>query len=457
LDKNAVSSFWLDSIAQHRVKRESLEQDIEVDVAIVGGGYSGLWTAYYLKLFQPDLRIAIIESDHVGFGASGRNGGWCSGFLPMTLSELDRAHGRDAAINMYRESFRTLDEIESVLAKEEIDCDYHRGGTIRGATNVVQQIRVVDEVAELRSYGFSESDLQLLTTDDCKSRINLQGLLASSYTPHCAVIHPAILAFGLAQAVENRGVKIYENSRVTKITSRRVELQDITVRCQIVVRATEGFTSQLKQHRRTLAPLYSYMVVTEPLSDSQRAEIGWHNRETYHDARNMIIYVQITKDGRIAFGGRGAPYHFGSSVKPAFDTHNVIHQRIVESMHQVFPITKSLEITRRWGGPLGVPRNWQASVNFDRATGLASLGGYVGDGVAATNLAARTLAHLVVSDSHPLTKLPWVNNSSRKWELEPMRYLGINGLLKLSTGIDKHEGATNTPDKVRTKILDMFL
>ena len=452
-----MSSFWLDSIAQHRVKRESLEQDIEVDVAIVGGGYSGLWTAYYLKLFQPDLRIAIIESDHVGFGASGRNGGWCSGFLPMTLSELDRAHGRDAAINMYRESFRTLDEIESVLAKEEIDCDYHRGGTIRGATNVVQQIRVVDEVAELRSYGFSESDLQLLTTDDCKSRINLQGLLASSYTPHCAVIHPAILAFGLAQAVENRGVKIYENSRVTKITSRRVELQDITVRCQIVVRATEGFTSQLKQHRRTLAPLYSYMVVTEPLSDSQRAEIGWHNRETYHDARNMIIYVQITKDGRIAFGGRGAPYHFGSSVKPAFDTHNVIHQRIVESMHQVFPITKSLEITRRWGGPLGVPRNWQASVNFDRATGLASLGGYVGDGVAATNLAARTLAHLVVSDSHPLTKLPWVNNSSRKWELEPMRYLGINGLLKLSTGIDKHEGATNTPDKVRTKILDMFL
>ena len=452
-----MSSFWLDSIAQHRVKRESLEQDIEVDVAIVGGGYSGLWTAYYLKLFQPDLRIAIIESDHVGFGASGRNGGWCSGFLPMTLSELDRAHGRDAAINMYRESFRTLDEIESVLAKEDIDCDYHRGGTIRGATNVVQQIRVVDEVAELRSYGFSESDLQLLTTDDCKSRINLQGLLASSYTPHCAVIHPAKLAFGLAQAVENRGVKIYENSRVTKITSRRVELQDITVRCQIVVRATEGFTSQLKQHRRTLAPLYSYMVVTEPLSDSQRAEIGWHNRETYHDARNMIIYVQITKDGRIAFGGRGAPYHFGSSVKPAFDNHSVIHQRIVESMHQVFPITKSLEITRRWGGPLGVPRNWQPSVNFDRATGLASLGGYVGDGVAATNLAARTLAHLVDSDSHPLTKLPWVNNSSRKWELEPMRYFGINGLLKLSTGIDKHEGSTNTPDKVRTKILDMFL
>ena len=127
-----MSSFWLDSIAQHRVKRESLEENIDVDVAIVGGGYSGLWSAYYLKLLQNDLRIAVIESDHVGFGASGRNGGWCSGFLPVTLSDLDREHGRDAAINMYRESFRTLDEIETVLANEDIDCDYHRGGTIQG-------------------------------------------------------------------------------------------------------------------------------------------------------------------------------------------------------------------------------------------------------------------------------------------------------------------------------------
>ena len=452
-----MSSFWLDSIAQHRVKREPLEENIDVDVAIVGGGYSGLWSAYYLKLLQNDLRIAVIESDHVGFGASGRNGGWCSGFLPVTLSDLDREHGRDAAINMYRESFRTLDEIESVLANEDIDCDYHRGGTIQGATNLVQQKRIVDEVAEMKSYGFTESDTRLLTTNECLSKISIQGLFSSSYTPHCAAIHPAKLAFGLARAVEKRGVKIYENSRVIKIGSQCVELQDTKVRCQIVVRATEGFTSQLKHHRRTLAPLYSYMVVTEPLSDSQRAEIGWLNRETYHDARNMIIYVQITKDGRIAFGGRGAPYHFGSRVKPAFDTHEVIHKRIIESMHQVFPVTKSLEITKRWGGPLGVPRNWHPSVNYDAKTGLASLGGYVGDGVASTNLAARTLAHLIINDSHPLTKLPWVNYSSRQWEPEPMRYFGINGLLKLSAGIDRHESSTNKPDKVRAKILDIFL
>jgi len=171
----------------------------------------------------------------------------------------------------------------------------------------------------------------------------------------------------------------------------------------------------------------------------------------------MIIYVQITSDGRIAFGGRGAPYHFGSRVKPEYDNHNEIHQRIISSMHEIFPFTKDLEITHRWGGPLGVPRNWKPSVNFDPQSGIASLGGYVGDGVAATNLAARTLAHLITGDQHPLTNLAWVNHPSRKWEVEPFRYFGINGLLRLSSSIDKHENKTGKPDKLRSNILETFI
>ena len=452
-----MNSYWQESIASSLVDRSSVDSNLDVDIAIVGAGYSGLWTAYYLKQLQPDARIAVIEANQVGFGASGRNGGWCSGFLPMTLSEIERQHGRQQAIEMYQQSFATLDEIEQVITLENINCDYHRGGTIHGATNDVQRNRVIEDVKQLHDYGFDDGDSRLLTLEESRTRINISGLLAASYTPHCAVIHPAKLVSALASVVERKGVKIYEHSRVVEISSRTLKMKDVRVRADVVIRATEGFTSQIRRHRRTLAPLYSYMVATEPLTKLQRDQIGWQNRETYHDARNMIIYVQITSDGRIAFGGRGAPYHFGSRVKPEYDNHNEIHQRIISSMHEVFPFTKDLEITHRWGGPLGVPRNWKPSVNFDPQSGIASLGGYVGDGVAATNLAARTLAHLITGDHHPLTKLAWVNHPSRKWEAEPLRYFGINGLLRLSSSMDKREYKTGKPDKLRSKILELFI
>jgi glycine/D-amino acid oxidase-like deaminating enzyme len=399
----------------------------------------------------------IFESNQIGFGASGRNGGWCSGFLPVTLGELEKTHGRSAAIEMYTESFRTLDEIESVITDLRIDCDYHRGGTINGATNLVQKSRVDAEVSEMRRFGFGEDHYRTLTAEELASRLNVSRIITASYTPHCAVVHPAKLIHGLASAVESLGVEIYENTNIAEYSERLVKTKDQKCSANIVIRATEGFTSRLKNHRRTLAPLYSYMVATEPLNSQQLSSLGWQNRETYHDARNMIIYAQLTKDNRIAFGGRGAPYHFASRVKPQYDTHTEIHDKIIRSMRDVFTVSQELKITHRWGGPLGVPRNWKPSVNFDPKTGLGSLGGYVGDGVAASNLAARTLAHLIVNDKHPLTALPWVNQPSRKWEIEPLRFIGINGLLKISESMDNYEAKNDKPDKIRSFILEKFL
>ena len=399
----------------------------------------------------------IFESNQIGFGASGRNGGWCSGFLPVTLGELEKTHGRSAAIEMYTESFRTLDEIESVITDLRIDCDYHRGGTINGATNLVQKSRVDAEVSEMRRFGFGEDHYRTLTAEELASRLNVSRIITASYTPHCAVVHPAKLIHGLASAVESLGVEIYENTNIAEYSERLVKTKDQKCSANIVIRATEGFTSRLKNHRRTLAPLYSYMVATEPLNSRQLSSLGWQNRETYHDARNMIIYAQLTKDNRIAFGGRGAPYHFASRVKPQYDTHTEIHDKIIRSMRDVFTVSQELKITHRWGGPLGVPRNWRPTVNFDPKTGLGSLGGYVGDGVAASNLAARTLAHLIVNDKHPLTALPWVNQPSCKWEIEPLRFIGINGLLKISESIDSYEAKNDKPDKIRSFILEKFL
>ncbi len=457
MESQFVNSLWRESTGRLSKDRQSLNTDLQCDVAIIGGGYSGLWTAYYLKRLVPDCRIVIFESNQIGFGASGRNGGWCSGFLPVTLGELEKTHGRSAAIEMYTESFRTLDEIESVITDLRIDCDYHRGGTINGATNLVQKSRVDAEVSEMRRFGFGEDHYRTLTAEELASRLNVSRIITASYTPHCAVVHPAKLIHGLASAVESLGVEIYENTNIAEYSERLVKTKDQKCSANIVIRATEGFTSRLKNHRRTLAPLYSYMVATEPLNPRQLSSLGWHNRETYHDARNMIIYAQLTKDNRIAFGGRGAPYHFASRVKPEYDTHTEIHDKIIRSMRDVFPVSQELEITHRWGGPLGVPRNWKPSVNFDPITGLGSLGGYVGDGVAASNLAARTLAHLIVNDKHPLTALPWVNQPSRKWEIEPLRFIGINGLLKISESMDNYEAKNDKPDKIRSFILEKFL
>ena len=196
-----MNSYWRESVRSEIVSSDSLVSNIDVDIAIVGAGYSGLWTAYYLKKLRPDARVAVIESNQVGFGASGRNGGWCSGFLPMTLRELEKQHNRQAAIEMCRQSFATIDEIEKIIADENIDCDFHRGGTIHCATNAVQRTRVIEEVKELHSYGFSENDSRMLTLEEARDRINISGLLASSYTPHCAAIHPVKFVSGLAKVV----------------------------------------------------------------------------------------------------------------------------------------------------------------------------------------------------------------------------------------------------------------
>lgn len=450
-------SLWQDTTDDRLVEHGALNENISCDIAIIGAGYSGLWSAYYLKKMFPNKHIVVLEQHHVGFGASGRNGGWCSGFLPVSLDEIEKQHGRRAAVEMYTQSFRTLDEIQNFTVENSIDCDFHRGGTIQGATNSVQLERLKQEIDKMRQFGFGDEHIRNLEPDELKSRINLEGLVGATFTPHCAVIHPAKLVNGLARVVTELGVQIYENTRVVNYSSRTIHTERFICSADIVVRSTEGYTAQLSGHRRTLAPLYSYMVATSPLSEPQLNRLGWSNRETYHDARNMIIYAQITKDKRIAFGGRGAPYHFASKVKPKYDIHAAIHEKIAAAMQSVFGLKNEVEITHRWGGPLGLPRNWRPSVDFNAESGLASLGGYVGDGVAATNLAARTLAHLIANDGHPLAQLPWANHPSRKWEVEPLRYFGINGLLRLSESIDKYETKKNSPDKFRSFILNKLI
>jgi glycine/D-amino acid oxidase-like deaminating enzyme len=272
-------------------------------------------------------------------------------------------------------------------------------------------------------------------------------VLGATYTPHCAAIHPARLVRGLARAVERLGATVHEHTAVTAVEPHLVTTDRGRVRADVVVRATEGYTPGLAGHRRDVAPVYSLMVATEPLPAHVWAEVGLAERETFADHRHLIVYGQRTADDRLAFGGRGAPYHYGSSVRPEHDrepaTFGDLHRVLVD----LLPAVGDAALTHCWGGPLGIARDWCASVGLDPATGLAWAGGYVGDGVATTNLAGRTLTDLVLGRDTALTALPWVNHRSRRWEPEPLRWLGVSASLAVMGGADTEEARTGRPSR----------
>lgn len=441
MTNSAHGSLWWATLPEDLMNadRPTLAEDIEVDVVIVGAGFTGLWTAYYLKQKSPELSIAILESHFAGFGASGRNGGWCSALFPTSLGKLAKLFGPEAAVVMQDAMHETVTEIESVVLREQIDCDWERGGTVVLARTPLQLERAKQETAEWHSWGYSTDDYSFLDQGHAKDLVDATSTLGATFTPHCAAIHPAKLVRTLANIVERMGVTIYENTAATAISPHLVHTEFGAVKVKYVVRATEGFTSLLPKQKRIVAPIYSLMIATEPLPESVWETIGLRNRETFSDHRNLIIYGQRTRDNRIAFGGRGAPYHFGSKIDPEFDRDPQVQNGLLDVLTEMFPVLSETKVTHSWGGPLGVPRDWMPSCGLDEATGLAWAGGYVGDGVATSNLAGRTLADLITKQSSDLITLPWVNHKSPRWEPEPLRWIGANAGLRVMTWADKSE------------------
>lgn len=438
-------SLWLETVPGPLEPRAPLPGDTTADIAIVGAGYTGLWTAYYLLAADPSLRVAVLESEIAGFGASGRNGGWCSALYPVGISTLVNEAGRGAAIAQYRAMQDSVAEVARVCTAENIDADLAMGGTIVLARSEAQLARAHTEAAAGQEYGL---DLTLLGADAARARLNATSVLGATYTPHCAAIHPAKLVRGLADVVESRGAHVYEHTRAIAIQPGAVHTEHGTVRADVVVRATEGYTAALPGLRRAIAAVYSLIIATAPLPDAIWAEIGLRERETFSDHRHLIIYGQRTADGRLVFGGRGAPYHFGSRIRADYDRVPAVFDLLRNAVTDLFPVLRDVTITHRWGGPLGISRDWHASVGLDRGTGLAWAGGYVGDGVSTANLAGRTLADLIIGRDTDVTGLPWVGHRSRNWEPEPLRWLGANAGLRAMTWADHAESRSGRPSRL---------
>ncbi len=438
------ASLWWSTLGEDVHARPTLTRHADVDLAIVGGGFTGLWTAREALRRDPNLQVLVLEKEVCGFGASGRNGGWASALYPQSTATVEQVHGSDAAIHLRRTLELAVTELGTAAAADGIDADYVRGGTLVFARSELQEARLRAEVEELRAGG--ATDVVWLDEAEARERGATAQVRGALYTPHCARVHPARLVRGLARAVERAGGTIVENTAVTRIMpgDQRHRPTVVTaggsVHATYVVRATEGYTPALPGERRTVVPLYSLMIATEPLTRSFWDEVGFGNFETFADGRHLIIYGQRTADDRIAFGGRGAPYHFGSTVEPRFDESPKVFELLETTLRNLFPrLTAS--ITHRWGGPLAMPRDLAPNVHVDHDTGLASVGGYTGDGVVLSRVAATAMADLITNPDTDteFTRLPFVQQRQRRWEYEPMRWLGINAGLSAATWADHHE------------------
>ncbi|MCX4550025.1 FAD-binding oxidoreductase [Streptomyces sp. NBC_01500] len=454
---NGGISFWYADQGTP-LAREPLPGDTSADVVIVGGGYTGLWTAYYLKKAVPFLDITVLEARFCGYGASGRNGGWLYNGI-AGRDRYARLHGHEAAVRLQQAMNETVTEVVRTAADESIDADIHQGGVLEVAHTPAQLQRLKDfhsvEIA------FGETDRVLRGARETAERIRVTGAVGSTWSPHGARLHPAKLVKGLAETVEALGVTIHESTPVTEIRPKHAVTPYGTVRAPYVLRCTEGFTAALKGDRRTWLPMNSSMIATEPLPQSVWDTIGWDGGETLGDMAHAYMYAQRTADGRIALGGRGVPYRFGSRAATA-DNAGHTEPATIEALREIlvrfFPTTAGVRIDHAWSGVLGVPRDWCATVALDRSTGLGWAGGYVGSGVATANLAARTLRDLIQQDSGQagptdLTTLPWVNHKVRKWEPEPLRWLGVHGMYRAYRAADRRELTARGKDTHRIAAL----
>ncbi len=449
-------SFWHETVPGSLEPRPALARDDAVDVAIVGAGYTGLWTAWYLVRQQPGIRVAIVEAEIAGFGASGRNGGWCLGTLAGIDAHFSDPTRRDGAIRLQRALFDTVDEVGRVCAAEGIDCHWQKSGSVSVASAELHRARLRADLEHWRALGFGEQDFRWLEPEECRARVRTSRNLGGLFLRHCAALHPARLARGLADAVERSGVPIYERTPARALEPGAVLTDGGRLRAGTVVRATEAYTRALPGHRRALLPVHSMMVATEPLPEATWKEIGLADRITFGDPRRVVIYGQRTADERLAFGARGT-YFYDSAIRSRFAPDNPVFAYAEHTLRTLFPVLREHRISHRWGGALGIPRNWRPTVGYDRAAGFAWAGGYVGEGVAAANLAGRTLADLILGRDSDLVRLPWVGPPFPSWEPEPLRWLAVAGIRRIGEALDAAELADRPTPRLRGAIFDYFV
>ncbi|WP_445149786.1 NAD(P)/FAD-dependent oxidoreductase [Baekduia sp. Peel2402] len=419
-------SLWLEQ-AGDLTPRPPLSGPTDVDVAIVGAGFTGLWSAYYLKQADPLLRIAVLEKEIASFGASGRNGGWCYGHLNGSIEMYAKESSRELAIAMKRESYNTVSLIGETLAAEGVDAGFAKGGALIIARTSEQERALWEGLEHERAWGFREDVASWLDAGALAERVSVAGARGAKLEHHCARVQPALLARGLAEVVERLGVPVYEQTEVTAIEQGVVRTTRGDVRAEVVVRGTEAYTKHIRGEGRRIQPLTSQVVATEPLPTAVWDQLGFARREVVADMVNLGMYCQRTTDDRIALGGRGGfqPRHGGLVEAEILDPR--VFAALREAVRELFPAAAGARFTHAWGGVWGAARDWAPTVGYEPERGVAWAGGY-GDGVCASNLAARTMTDLILERDTELTTYPWVNHRAPAWPPDPLPRVGARAM-----------------------------
>ena len=434
--------YWLDDPAKPNPE-PSLTQNISTDLLVIGAGFAGLWTALLAKEADPDRDVVLLEAGEVAIGASGRNGGFMDASITHGfLNGLARWPKEIATLHTL--GIKNLAEIEATLQRLGIECDYQRTGEIDLATEpyLLENFKKFVELAKPYNIDFHYLDQEQIRRV-VKSPIFLGGLKRLD----SAIVNPAQLAWGLRQACLNLGVRLYENTPVTKLVEERLVVIAQTphgsIRAQSVALATNAFPPLLKRISYYVVPVYDYVLMTEPLTTGQRESIGWHGREGLSDGNNQFHYFRTTADGRILWGGYDAVYYWNNGFGSHLENRPASHTRLAEHFFQAFPQLEGIRFTHAWGGAIDTCSRFSPFWGTAHHGKTAYTMGYTGLGVGATRFGAQVMLDLLDNKKTERTELEMVRTKPLPFPPEPLRSFGINLSRWSLAQADKNQGKEN--------------
>jgi len=425
-------SFWLES--GDYIENEPLKEHINTDIAIIGGGFTGLTTAYFLKKYEPSINVALLESEVIGFGASGRNGGFSMTLFGLDLGITVLRFGKQKALEAHRYMEQSVDLVQQLVKQHNIDSDYEHPGFLRVATSDKHVKKLKKEIELAHKLGIT--GIEWLDEKETKEQVNSPIYKGAWWEPKCGLLNPAKQARGLKKIIEEKGVKVYEKSPVIEITRERKFLLKTptgSVKSEKMVFATNAYSHLIPQLKRKQCPVFTYIVLTEPLNENHFNEIGWKNRQGIEDSRNLVHYYRLTKDNRLLMGGRDITIPFGSDMNK--DYNEKIFKQLEDDIVKTFPSLKGIKITHRWGGPVSVTLDLAPVIGFLGDKNAIYSIGCIGHGVSLTHMNGWTIAELLLEKETERTNIFFVNRKVIPFPPEPLRILvssTIKGCLRLA-------------------------
>jgi len=420
-------SYWLST--GDYTPNAALSGDITVDVAIVGGGFTGLSTAYYLKKASPSISVALLESQVIGFGASGRNGGFNMTLFGLTMSLTAFRFGRAKAKEAHHYMERAVDNLRDLVKELQIACDYEHPGFLRVATSEQYKKRILHEI-EL-AHSLDIGGIEWIEKDKVQNEVASPMYLGAWWEPRCGILNPAKLSWGWKKVIAPMGVGIYENTPVDHIerVSGKIKLATPggSVRANKVVLATNAYSQIIPQIKWKQTPVWTHIVLTEPLSPEKMAAIGWANRQGIEDARNLVHYYRLTVDNRLLMGGRDITLSYGNNMDQ--DMNESVFSGLEQDVRDLFPPLADVKFTHRWGGPVSITVDMAPAMGYVGNKDIVYSLGCMGHGVSMTNLNGKTVSDMILEKKTDLTDVFFVNRNTIPWPPEPIRVVLSNAVL----------------------------